>query len=309
MFFRDPYKDQLIKRIESLIAAGSFEKANDLCSEVLEKEPEDADMQRLVNLIEEKVQEANEKRIDEVLENLASLWKEEKYLEIIQKLNDVKKYSKSYPPLLDALSKAESAYRKRLEKGQSEELKKVRQKFADLLKEKKLDEIVEKCLDIDNSPIKNPALIALAAEMKVEVVDAQLTEKKDFLKSDKYDEILGFLQNLTNITPKYQKLLNLIEEIKLRKINNISAEREETSYQAVDKVKDLLRLGNYEAAYAAAQELKIFNPGSRIAEQLFQEAEAKFNNILRDETAEQIKKAKPAIKEDYLKNKDQYRKI
>lgn len=309
MFFRDPYKDQLIKRIESLIAGGNFEKANDLCSEVLEKQPDDADMLRLVNLIEEKVQEANEKKIDEVLDDLDDLWKEQKYLAIIQRLNEVKKYSKDYMPLVEALSKAESAYRKEVEKGQSEELKKVRQNFADLLKEKKLDEIIERCLTIDNNPIKNPALAAISKEMKQEVVNVQLNDKKEFLRSDKYDEILGFLQNLTNITPRYPKLTDLIEEIKLRKVSNISAEREETSYQAVDHVKDLLRLGNYEAAYLAAQELKVFNPGSKIAEKLFKEAEAKFNNILRDETAEQIEKSLPALKEDYAKNKDEYKKL
>ena len=38
MFFKDPYKEQVVKRIESLIA-GSNEKANNLCLEVLEKIP------------------------------------------------------------------------------------------------------------------------------------------------------------------------------------------------------------------------------------------------------------------------------
>lgn len=306
MFFRDPYKDQLIKRIESLIAAGSFEKANNLCLEVLEKDPDDTDMLKLVNLIEQRVQQENEKRIDQVLVDIKPLWEEEKYLEIIQKLNEVKKYSKDYPPLIEAISKAESKYRNLLEERQGEDFKKLQAEFDKFFAKQDLDQVIEKCLEIDNSSLKSKKMEELSEAMKIKVIDVQLDEKKDFLRSDKYDEILNFLSNLKNISPRYQKLLTLIEEIKLRKINNVSAEREETSFQAVDHVKDLLRLGKYEEAYQAAQELLVFNPNSQIAKTLLADAEEKFNQLLHDETAGQIKKSLPKLKEDYQKNKDEY---
>lgn len=309
MFFKDPYKEQLIKRIESLIAGSNFEKANNLCLEVLEKDPDDSDMLRLVNLIEQKVQEENEKHLDQVLADLQPLWQEEKYLEIIQKLNEVKKYSKEYPPLIAAISKAESKYRGLLEKREEADLGQIKKELEQLFVEKDLDKVIERCLEIDGSSLKNKALQDLSKAMKINVIDVQLEEKKDFLRSDKYDEILNFLGNLKNISPGYEKLLNLIEEIRLRKINNVSAEREEVSFQAVDHVKDLLRLEKYEEAYLAAQELVVFNPNSKLAQGLLQQADVKFNALLHDQTAQQIKDSLPKLKEDYRTNKDDYTTI
>ncbi len=309
MFFRDPYKDQLVKRIETLIAGGNFEKANNLCLEVLEKEPDDADMIRLVALIEQRVQSENEKRIDDVLQELEPLWKQAKYLEIIQRLTDVKKYSKDYAPLLQAMSKAQSEYRKIAENNAKEEFKKIEVEFEELLKENRLDEVVSKCIEIENSQLKTPEMLAMADKFKLKVVDIQLNNSKDLIKSDNYDEALSYLENLKNIAPRYEKLHNIIEETKFRRVNNISAEHQETAYKAVNNVKDLLRLEKYEEAYQAAQELVVYNPNSKIAKQLLKESESKFNNQLRDETVAQIEKDKPALKDDYQKNKDNYKRI
>lgn len=306
MFWDDPYQKQIIKNIESLIAAKEFQKAQDACNEILESNPDNTKVIRMLDIIDRKVQEENEDKINAAMKDLAPLWEKEEYSKIIRKLHELKEYSPNYEPLIQEITRAETEYRVELNKEQEKEVEEVKKSFEKLFSEDKLDDVIQKCHELENSRIKNEELVAYSKEIRKRLIDTQLANKKDFLAGDHYDEILSFLEGLSQISPGYKKVSNLIEEIKLRKVNNVSLEQEETSFEAVDNVKTLLKLGKYEEALVAAKELQIYNPSSKVVDGLVKEAEEKFHQEMDEETSEQIKESEKKMKEEREKNPDDY---
>lgn len=298
--------DQYILRAQQLLEEGKLKDAYDLCTKVLETDPEYAPALKLKEKLVESVQGVNQRTIDEKLKALKPLWEEGDYPQIIKELNELYRYAPHYEPLESALAQAEALYRNATAKNEKATLESYRKQLDDLLAAKKYPEMIELMQGKNREALSNTDLKNTQDMYRDKIIEQKINEKTGLFQSEKYDDIVNFLYQLQQIERTNKRVEELLRKYRGNLLISQVSDKQEFVLRATENMNTLFQIGKFEKAYQVAEEILEIDPGNPVAKTMRKKAKTKYGKQLQEETENQIASNYDETKPQYTENKSAY---
>lgn len=298
-----------IRKIRQFMNEGRFKEAYELCNKLLLNIPESGKLKRLQQNIEKIVYKQNVASIQKDLKELKLLWKEKKYGELVDKLKVLQSYVPGYAPVEKQLLKANKLYEKYLKKEQKGSIDSYIKTIEENIKIKKYQEALTLSKRFLMKFPKYPKCVQLLQKARVLLVDQKLKDNEYLLKSEKFEEVEEFLNNLLKIYPESRKVKELLKKVAAREIITVEIARKDFAFRSIDNLIILFQKKKYEKAVEGLKELLLVDPNNMRALNLLKKAEKGFNRQLNREVVVKMKKLSSKLKEERKKNKKDYIKI
>ncbi len=259
-----------------------------MCLQLLSASPDNRQAIKLKNKIEQLVEKKNTETVDNDIKNLNHLWREEKYAELVAKLQVLYGYTPNYPKLVKLLTKAQKLLQQQQIKQTNTYISDVVAKMKSLASEKKFDEAIKHEPLLQAYIPTKPELKKVIFDIRRKYVKHLLIEKKDFLASDKYKEIIEFIEQLRQIDPTYLKTTQLSKNYRQKYLASQSNQEKEYIFQGLENLKTLFFKQKYDKTIAGAKELLQSHPNNKDAANLLKKSIAKREKIMTLELISQI---------------------
>lgn len=302
------YLKQIEQKIHSLLSEKRLKESYNLCKSVLEQNPGNRVFEKLKKRIEEAIVHENEKLIERKLKEVKKLWKEEKYADILTILKELlridpenRKLKKEYDKVQKAYLKKTEELKSQFKERQSERLNKILDDFPDRLP----NELIT--LEMNNPG--NKTVQDLAKQFREKLISKKLNEKKELLKSDKYDVIQNFLEDLKKIEKENPMIKKMEKEVDRRKRDTMLEEKGEFVYGGSKHLDTLMKLKKYDKALQVAKEILAVDPNNKAANKILKKAERKLYSQTKNMSVDKILSEKENLKKEYQDNKENFIKI
>ena len=303
-----PYLDQIEQNINSLLAEGRFDKAYSQVNDYLDKYPKAKNLKKLKKKIEEDVEDRNKEVVKGKMMKIDELWKQEKYVEILRELKRMIELDPENDKLKDLFQKTQDKYRDQLET-QTKGFEKDQGKKLDQLLEQDTDKFLEELYFIEEKNPQNPKVAAMVKKYREKYISKVLSEKKDFIYSNKFEEIMAFISKLKKIDPENKDLNKVEKHIRQKMRKSHIEKKSEYLYKGNEYLDTLLKMKKYDKAAQVAKELLEFGGKNEKLEKILKGAEKKDEKQNRNEVIDKINKDKESLKEEYKKNKKRFVKV
>lgn len=302
------YLIQVEQKIQSLISNKKYREAYNLCVTTLNQYPKQKVFEKLKEKIEDEVEEANKIVVEKKMDEVKKLWKEEKYSEILTILKDLQRISPDNRKVEKKYRKAQDAYLEKIkqlqidfERKQNERLDKILNETPELLG----DEL----FSLETNNPSNPNVKNLVNKFKDKLIAKLINEKKELLKSNKFDAIGNFLDELRKIETNNPLIIKLGEEINQRKYESEITQQSEFIYGGSKHLDTLMKLEKFDKAIIVAKEILAIDPNNKEAEKILQNAERKLYKQSRNLSIDNIYSSMQELKDEYLKDKSKFIKL
>lgn len=286
------------QKIRNLMDQERWQEAHRACLEILKYDPENIKVIRLMKKIEKAVEDINTKIIKEDIANLKELWDKQEYEELVTKLRGLKKYSKTYPPLLKELEKAEKAYQKQLHEEQVSAFDEERKKIDEYIANQKFADAMRATQKLRITRIRENEIKKLLNKIRKMWVEHELKRQQGLLSSKKFEEILLALQQIQSIDPHSDRIKKIIDNVKKKYQRYKVDEKKDFIYKGLEKTRTLIQLKKYDKAVQAAHEILEIDPDNDTARKLFRRAKTKLGKSINKDLLKQMKNSREEIKED-----------
>jgi tetratricopeptide (TPR) repeat protein len=291
-----------IGKIKTLMAQDKFVEAHRGCLEILRFDPDNIAAIKIKKKIEAIVKRKNIESLKEDIKNLKPLLEQKKYEELLEHLKSLEPFINDYSPLKHFIIKAQKAYRKDIKHEQERYYEVQVGLIKKLIKEKDYEPALKKAESLQKAEIKLEKTTALMKSIRKQWIESELQSHSQFLKSEKYEDILLFLQKLKGISGKNKKLNNLI--IKFKKANSVHniEKKKDFIFTGTEKIKTLLQLKKYDKAALAAKEILDIDPANKQVRKMFLSANRseirRMNKALLKQMSDSTKELKKSYKEE-----------
>lgn len=302
------YFEQIEQKINHLLSEKKYAAAYSLCKEFLLKYPDEKFFFKLKKRVEDEIRDENQSIIKEKLNELQPLWDEGKYEEILKILRELSLLNPENGKIKSWYRKASSAYQEKLSQLTSQFTKKQSEKLNQLL-EKDPDRLLDELFYIERNNAKNIEILRMTNFFRDKLITKKISTKQDFLKSEKYDSINNFIEDLKRIDPNNNQIKKLQDEVLKRKSKSQSSEKISYIYKSEKQLETLMKLKKYDKALKAAQEILSIDPNNAKVQKILQKAERKFFKQSREATIDLIMANRDQLKEQYKKDKTKFIKI
>jgi len=289
-------KNQGISKIEAFIREGDFNQAYRTCNKLLLNFPESRKIRKLQKRIEKTVYEQNLKRVKNDLKNLKPLWKNKNYEELIKKLDGLIKYVPGYRPIEKDLFKVRKLYREQLLKEQKDNIGNYIKKIEEFIKRSKFEDAITEC---KNFLIKIPGYerVGLLEKKARDLLIVQkLKQNETLLKSNKFEQIGKFLNELLKINPNSSKVKVLLNKASKKETVDLLYKEKDFSFRSIEHINVLMQKKKWEKAISALLELIKVSPQDMKALELLDRARENFNKQLTKEVVVKIKELQKKFK-------------
>lgn len=293
-------------KIKQLIRDEKWVDAHRACIEILRFDPDNIKIIRLKNVIEKNVKKINIIAIKEDIRKLQPLRDEGKYEELLINLKELEPYLNDYPPLKKIILEAQNGYRKQVEKEQKEYVRAELESIKSLLDEKKYQEALRNAEKLRIQKYNEDVVKDWIKKIRDNWIDNELKQKEMLIGSNKYEDILIFLQKLKKIDSNNVKLAKLTEEIKKRNKQFTLEQKRDFIFIGLEKTRTLLQMRKYAKAVAAAKEILDIDPTNSQARQLHVAASKKEARLINKDLTRNMKEARKEIKSAYKQNKKDF---
>jgi len=304
---------QLLKeaegKIKTLIAEERLLEAHRACMEVLRFDPQNIKIIKLKNKIEKKVKKHNIVAIKEDIKTLKPLLKEKKFKELLKHLKGLEPYIEEYTPLKKFIIKSQRLYEKQKKQEEIIKLQSTKQQIDKYIKDKKFKDALREAETLRLLHIKQKEIKQIITKVKEYWVDKELQDNKKLLSTERFEDILLYLQGLIKITGQYKKLNNLIKNYKKKRQEQLIEEKKDFIYTGTERIKTLLQLKKFDKAADASKEILEIDPANKKVRKIYLSASRKEIKRLNRKLLRQIIKSKKEIKKEYKKNKKDYIKL
>lgn len=302
------YFEQVEQKINHLLAEKKFAAAYSLCKEFLLKYPDERFFLKLKKRVEEEIRDENQRIIKEKLNELQPLWNAEKYDEILKTLRELSHLDPENGKIKSLYKKAAVAYEEKLSKLTSQFTKQQSEKLNQLL-EKNPDRLLDELFYIERNNAKNIEVLRMTNSFRDKLITKKIASKQDLLKSEKYDAVHNFIEDLKRIDPNNNQIKKIEEEVLNRKTKTQLREKVSYIYQSEKQLETLMKLKKYDKVLKAAQELLNIDPNNAKVQKILQKAEKKFFKQSRETTIDLITKNRDQLKDQYKKDKSNFIKL
>lgn len=301
--------DTAIGKIKNLMAEEKYVEAHKGCLEILRFDPDNIKVIKLKNKIEKVVKTININAIKEDIRNLKPLLEAKNFDELFLHLKQLEPYLNQYGPLRKFIIHSQNEYKKEVIAKQATYLKQQKKEIELLRAQKKYSEAIEIAQKIFKENIERKKMQSLVNKLKEEWINYELEKGKTFLETDKYEDILLWLQKLKQISGQNKRLNSLIERSKKRQKQFIVDQKKDFIFTGKEKLKTLMQLKKFDKAALAAQEILDIDPTNEDVRKLFIQATKKEMIKINKLLIKQMKDARNKISTEYRNNKDKYVKI
>lgn len=298
--------NQYIAQAELLLNEGKLKDAYNLCTKVLEADPENEGAINMKERISDAALNYNQKAIDEKLKTLKPLWEKGEYAELIKILNELYRFAPHYGPLEEQLAQAQDMYRKQFATQTKDVLNAYMQELESLFQEKKYDEMIKLMLEKNREALTNPQLKAIHQNYRDKIIAIKIEEKKSLFETEKYEDIVKFLYQMQQIDRTNKQVEELLKKYRKNLLVSQVSNKQEFTLKATEDMTTLYQLGKYEKAVQVAEEILHFDPLDKSAKAMAAKAKAKYAKQLQEETENQIATSYQEMKNEHTLNKNAF---
>ena len=289
-----------------LLSEGKLKDAYNLCTKVLEADPENEGALAMKEKISNAALNFNQQAIDEKLKSFKPLWEAGEYNQLIKNLSELYRFAPHYGPLEEQLAQAQDLYRKQFAAQTKDVLATYMQELENLLQEKKYDEMIKLMLEKNRDALTNPQLNAIHRSYRDKIIAMKIAEKKSLFGTEKNEDIVNFLYQMQQIDRTNKQVEELLSTYKKNLLVSQVSNKQEFTLKATENMKTLYQLGKYEKAVQVAEEILHFDPLDKIAKDMAVQAKAKYAKQLQEETENQIATSYQEMKGEQASNKDAF---
>lgn len=289
-----------------LLSEGKLKDAYNLCTKVLEADPENEGALAMKEKISDAALNFNQQAIDEKLKSFKPLWEAGEYSQLIKNLSELYRFAPHYGPLEEQLAQAQDLYRKQFAAQTKDVLASYAQELENLLQEKKYDEMVKLMLEKNREALTNPQLKAIHQNYRDKIIAIKIAEKKLLFETEKNEDIVNFLYQMQQIDRTNKQVEELLNRYKKNLLVSQVSNKQEFTLKATENMKTLYQLGKYEKAVQIAEEILHFDPLDKTAKDMAVQAKAKYAKQLQEETENQIATSYQEMKDEQASSKDAF---
>lgn len=298
--------NQYIAQAELLLNEGKLKDAYNLCTKVLEADPENEGALKMKEKISDAALNFNQKAIDEKLKAFQPLWKNGEYAQLIKNLTELYRYAPHYTPLEEQLAQAQDLYRKQLATQTKDVIQLYAQELETLFQEKKFDEMIKLMIGKNREALTNPQLKATHQTYRDKIIAYKIEEKKSLFETEKYEDIVNFLYQLQQIDRTNKQVEELLRKYRKSLLVSQVSNKQEFTLRAGENMTTLYQLGKYEKAAQVAEEILHFDPLDKAARAMVKKANAKYAKQLQEETENQIASNYPSLQAEHAANRSAF---
>jgi tetratricopeptide (TPR) repeat protein len=298
--------DQYLAAANQAYETEKFQDAYKICTKIFEIDPENKNAIELRNKIEDAVQNYNIHLIQKELEKLEPWWKEGRYQELVVELQKLYRAAPNYTKLEKLLADAEEKYREQVRERSQNTLQDYKKSLVQLLQEKKYNEVIEKIFATEQFRGKDPSIRTIHTEIKDQLVDIKLEEKKELLASNNYEDILNLLYRLRNIHPSSEKIQKLLRTYREKFLQQQLDHKQDFIFRSQENIKNLMLLKKFEFAIQACEDLLSIDPRNQFGKKAKSDCEAQLKILLRETTIQQISEKSAQQTKEYREKPEDF---
>lgn len=236
-------------QVKLLINQEEWQKAYQLCNEILRINPDNPRFIKLRDKIELAVKEINRKSIKNELKNLEPLLANHQYQLYLEKIGPLQAYIQDFPEIKSLILKATTLLNKQYQQNKVDFLDKQIHQAEQLVQEKKFAEAVLLLEQLDKATKTDLKIKNLLSESKNQWIDSLIEENKALIESSKFEDIILFLLKIEKINPEYLKIKNLIQSVKKRYKDNKIENKKDFIFKTLEEVNVLIIKKKYDKAH------------------------------------------------------------
>ena len=207
------------------------------------------------------------------------------------------------------LYKAQKLYKDQLMQQQKDTIANYVRTVEKAIKNEEFEKAVSLCLDVLRKIPQHEKCGMLLARAKNKLVDKKIRENEVILKSDKFDEIEKFLNELLKICPDSIRIKNLLKKVTNREKITVEYAKKDFVYSAYEQILILYQKGKYDKTIDALRELLEVESDNLKALELLKKAERKFSKQLDKDVSGKIKNLQKKFREEKKKYPKDFTRI
>jgi len=301
--------DQEIQKINQYVLAEQFQSAYKLCNKMLLNFPESRRLHKLQYKIEKIAFKQNVESVKKDLKALKPLWNEKKYAELVEKLKVLQSYVPGYRAVEKDLYKASKLYQKQMVIEQKDFLDKYMKAVEVEMSKKNFRGAIILLKKVLNSIHNYKRAESMLEKAKDLLIDQELEQNRDLLRSKKFKEIEILLKKLLEINPENNKIKSIYRKAAKREALMLEFAKKDFTYQSYENILILYQKKKYEKAIDSLYELLSVDPDNIKAKELLVQAEKKFDSKLTREVTIKIIELQKKYEDQYRKDKKSFIKI
>jgi len=290
-----------INEVVSLMNRGSYQDAYTACKKLLLNFPDHLKLNKLRSKIEKIVYKHNVVTVKNDLKLLKPLWKQKKYEELVKKLTGFVEYVPGYTKAEKLLYKAQNLYRKQVAEQQKETLANYIRSIEQAIKTQEYEKAISLSREVLQKIPQHEKCGNLLAKAKNLLIDREIRKNEFLLKSDKFNDIENFLNDIQKVCPGSVRIKNLLKQASRREKITIEFARKDFVYSAYEQILILFQKGKYEKTIEGLREMLEIEPDNLKALELLKKAEKKFSSQLDKEVTTKIRNLQKKFKEERTK--------
>lgn len=146
-------------------------------------------------------------------------------------------------------------------------------------------------------------------QLKNDWIKSELKKNENLLKTDRYEEILLFIQGLKHIDERSSLLKKLVQKIKKKYQVYKVESKKEFIYQSTEQIRTLYQLKKYEKVIQACREVLDVDFKNREIKSLLKRAQNKLRHQIQNEVISQMLSAQKRYFSEYQINHTAFKKI
>lgn len=255
------YEDQ----IKLYINQEEWQKAYQLCSEILRITPDNPKFIKLRDKIEFAVKEINRKSIKNELKNLEPLLANHQYEEYLEKIGPLQAYIQDFPEIKSLILHATGLLNKQYQQNKVDYLNKEVQQVQELVEQKNFPEAVTLLEQLHKATKTDLRIKNLLQEVRNRWIDFLLEENQALIESSKFEDIILLLLKTEKIDPNYPKIKNLIQSVKKRYKDHKIENKKDFIFKTLEEVKILIIKKRYDKAHQLNRKILNIDPDNQDA--------------------------------------------
>lgn len=300
--------NELQNQIELLIQTEQWQKAYQLCNEILTADPENRKILKLQKQILDVINQRNRGIIKKEIQELEKLKKSGDYQSYFEQISRYQTYIKDLPELADKILEARNLYLNLLQNLQTEQIENKKKEILQLFEVNRL-EAIKKAQYLVNSKVANSEIQHFYQQLRQDYVNAELKDKKKYFEGDRFEDILLTLFQLNQFDPKNSKVINLTKKIQKRYQHHKIEQRQDFIYKLLEELNTLMQTKQYLEALKIAEKILEIDQNNKIAIKVHSKAEKGLIRNTDRKIADQIEANFLVSKKEYRKNPAGFVKI
>lgn len=300
--------DQVEQNIVALINEKKLRLAHDKCLSWIQKFPDEKRFERLKERIEKEVENENRDYVKIEIEKNEELIDKEEYAKAIENLQNLLKLTEDTSKIERLIIKAQEKYQKKAKKVQ-EEFEKQQRERLDRMFEENPDMLIPQLFMMERENPGNKLVLGLTSEYRSRIIRKKIKDKSELLKSEKYNDINHFIEDLKKIDKDDPQIEEVVRQIKIRQHEKQVDQQREHIYESEKQLVTLMQLKKYSKAIRVAEEILNMEPSNKEVAGVLKKAQSEFFKQTKEETVKKMEENAPKLKSEYESDKDSFVRI